>query len=176
MKEITVGEIREEGGVKLVTFHQGDLAAVGIVDKEDEIEARKQDMVPLFGHLAKQKEEEEKLSKVHKATTKPLKNKKKGGCCGGKKTFGFMSMLQAKLSGPVDLDIASARINLCFTCQEQDDEGELLYRELGGTPYCGQPRMEKVWRDEKAKGCGCDLDEKVRYRVSACPRGKWGPV
>jgi len=101
---------------------------------------------------------------------------KKSGCCGGKKKFGILSFLEAKLGGRVPLRVARQRLDICITCAEVDAQGQRLFREVEGVVVCGQPRLENIYRDEKAEGCGCNLRDKVKYKKASCPHEKWGPV
>jgi hypothetical protein len=97
------------------------------------------------------------------------------GCCGGGKSMGLLSFLKAKLGGKVKQEVAKQRLEICAACEEQTSEGVRLFRVQDDVAYCGVPRLENVLRDEYAEGCGCDLNEMVRYKKTSCPRVKWGP-
>jgi hypothetical protein len=102
------------------------------------------------------------------------------------KTFGVNSLLTA-VSGPQVSDwIAEYRQHICENCQEKDSEtGEQLYRFVDGLPFCGIPRpfthgvvpsleeIKNAKRNDFAKGCGCNLEQKVKYALAECPRKKW---
>lgn len=90
------------------------------------------------------------------------------------KSFGILGYVSAKLSGKVSDETQAARLDICKGCTAVDSTGQKLFREIGGVAYCGLPRSEKVYRDDKQDGCGCDLLDKVQYRKSKCPKDLWG--
>lgn len=178
MKSPNTDEIILEGfgtanGVRVAHFRKGELTAAAQAETDEELERRKQQMPAFFEVLEKNALARKVTETAPAAAPKKPQKKRKKGCCGGKKTLGLVSLVTAKLSGPTTADVASARIDLCFTCPELDQDESELYREIDGNPYCGQPRLKNIYRDEAVHGCGCNLHEKVRYRASACPRGRW---
>jgi len=100
----------------------------------------------------------------------------RGGCgsC-GKKSLGGISYVRAMMSGKVPESVAKERMTACEACNGKDSAGERLFRIVEGKPFCGLPRLKKPYRDESKDGCGCPLKEKVLYRQSSCPIGRWGP-
>lgn len=115
-----------------------------------------------------------------------------GGCRGARaptadearKTMGLISMIAAKTGKQVNENLRKMRMAVCMSCREVErlrdkgSKGERLYRVIDGHKYCGLPRMAdltKVYRDESDLGCGCDLDDKVRWERASCPRNHWGP-
>lgn len=91
-----------------------------------------------------------------------------------KKTYGLLSFVKAKLSGRVSKELAAERFAICESCQERNtDTNELLFRKIDGKSFCGVPRLADMLRDERATGCGCELEDKVTYKASECPRQKW---
>ena len=92
------------------------------------------------------------------------------------KKLGLLSYLKAKTSGLVEEDIQSKRLEICKNCKETEkDTNNQLYRVIENKSYCGQPRLENIYRDEVEVGCGCNIEDKVKWNMSACPRMKWGP-
>ncbi len=114
-----------------------------------------------------------------------------GGCRGAKppspeeakKTLGIISMLAAKTGKQVDDNVRKMRMAVCTNCHEVErvrkgEKASRLFRVKDGHKYCGAPRLSditKIYRDEADVGCGCDLDDKVRWDRAQCPRGHWGP-
>lgn len=95
-------------------------------------------------------------------------------CASCDKSFGILGYVSAKLSGKVSEETQAARLDICKGCTAADTRGQKLYREIDGVAYCGLPRSEKVYRDDKQDGCGCDLLDKIQYRKSKCPKDFWG--
>lgn len=188
--EIIFEGFDESGPVRVAKFRKGDLTAAGVVEKDEDLALRMEEMPSFFKAIEKAKEEEEaRIKEIRESAPPPAESKgkarrisrekprvKKKGCCGGRKTLGLLSLSKAIMSGTTTREIASERINLCFTCDELDPNMVPLYREIDGIPYCGEPRLSDVYRDEFAEGCGCNLHEKVQYNNVACPRGRWGPA
>jgi hypothetical protein len=89
------------------------------------------------------------------------------------KTLGLTSMVKALTSGPVDKEEKQRRQEICQECQEQDEGGIRLYREIDGKSYCGEPRLKRILRDEGKNGCGCNLRFKWIFKEAHCPLKKW---
>jgi len=108
-------------------------------------------------------------------------------CKGGKaepkkvesKTTGIASMLRAKMGKKVNEHTRRSRWALCVSCDIKDKDGDRLFREVKGVPYCGIPRSiwnpTKIIRNEKEIGCGCNLEDKVTWENAFCPHKRWGP-
>jgi len=77
--------------------------------------------------------------------------------------------------------VRDMRRRLCSMCREfvYDEEGhptlEKLYAPYKGKYYCGDPNEPRTDTDEKRFGCGCNVDERVKWETAVCPRGRWGP-
>ncbi|KKN73356.1 hypothetical protein LCGC14_0401690 [marine sediment metagenome] len=91
-------------------------------------------------------------------------------------------MIEVKRGGRVQEKYRAVREMICRHCPEEtfDDRGrptgEKLFRTHLRRPYCGVPWYGKLTkRDVHRLGCGCNLDDKVKWEDSACPRGRWGP-
>jgi hypothetical protein len=90
------------------------------------------------------------------------------------KSFGLFGLAEAVMSGQADPMVAQQRMAICLQCQETDSQGQRIVRQgMSGHLWCGLPRLQNIYRDEVADGCGCLLSEKVQFNSSACPRGKW---
>jgi len=105
------------------------------------------------------------------------------GCCGDKrarmakaleeKNLGIVSLAKAMIGPPAAPRLVTERLNRCRACVEIDSRGERLYRQIGDVFYCGQPRLENIYRDERKDGCGCELGLKASRRDVGCPRNHW---
>lgn len=95
---------------------------------------------------------------------------------------GLKQMRKVKRSGLIADRYLEIRRQACLHCPEQKLDrhgrttGERLFIVHRSTPFCGTPWFGKLkgrspWRD----GCGCNLNEKIRYVDAECPRGRWGP-
>ena len=95
----------------------------------------------------------------------------------GKKSFGAASYVKAKLGGEIATQVQEMRWSLCVGCQEKDvDSGEKLFQRDGpNLAFCGPKHGLIERRDESSHGCGCELNDKVKWKKSTCPRGRWGP-
>ncbi len=95
--------------------------------------------------------------------------------------FGIADFLKAKLSGYARGSTQKARMIMCNLCQEceyipeEKKIGPKLFKKINGKSFCGDPRVKKLRRDSFLIGCGCHLEDKVRWRASKCPRDLWGP-
>ncbi len=105
-----------------------------------------------------------------------------------KPIWSFGNYFKAIKSGMVDPIVQKFRISLCKACMEVEvnDKGRKLPKRLfrnvpreNGKPHCGEPIpvWQRLWNKRKQFnwGCGCNLEDKVKWRASECPRGKWGP-
>ena len=92
------------------------------------------------------------------------------------KSLGFVSFVRGILSGAASPEVAARRLAICRACQAHDPDGSRLHRVIAGREYCGVPRLaeaDKVYRDETAWGCGCELELKVTRAEVECPVGLW---
>jgi len=89
------------------------------------------------------------------------------------RTLGAWSYVRAKMGPLVDEVTAGERWAVCMQCRQGDPRGNPLLRQVGDKLYCGQPRLQNVYRDEYQFGCGCDLSDKIWYANTGCPRGQW---
>lgn len=92
------------------------------------------------------------------------------------KTLGIVSLGKALLGGAAPPEIAAKRLAICQACQATDPAGARLYRVIDGKAYCGVPRLSdptKVYRDERERGCGCELAWKASMADVACPLMYW---
>lgn len=83
------------------------------------------------------------------------------------------SLMSALMGGHAKSEDYEKRKAICEACDAVDPDGDLLFREIKGRPYCGRKRLEQITRDIKQYGCGCMLENKWRYKRTACPLGKW---
>ncbi len=94
---------------------------------------------------------------------------------------GALQMGRVKMGGRIDGKIEKMRLAVCATCKEQvkdrhgKDTGELLFRHVNETPYCGAPWHNQLSRLPYHEGCGCNLNDKTQWKKSECPRALWGP-
>ena len=94
---------------------------------------------------------------------------------------GVMDYTRTKFGKLIDDKTRKMRRALCQHCKQVvvdvDDKEtvERLFRTIDGVNYCGEPFVDKPNRNEFKDGCGCDVDDKVKWKNSACPRGLWGP-
>lgn len=99
----------------------------------------------------------------------------------GKTRIGVLQYAKAITGGKVKGRIQKLRYAACVSCEHfvRDEDGrdtsERLFREINGVPYCGVPKAHKVVRNEVRDGCGCNLNDKIKYTKSECPRKIWGP-
>lgn len=89
------------------------------------------------------------------------------------KTIGATSLAKAVAGGKASPEEIERRERICKACQEVDEKGERLYREIKGKVYCGEPRLRRILRSERESGCGCRLRWKWHFKGAACPHGKW---
>ena len=94
----------------------------------------------------------------------------------GKKTFGVVSLAKGLVGGAADRATQTFRATICEKCHAEDSTGARLFRIVNGTTYCGRPRLQHIYRDEVAEGCGCQIEFKTGRAEAACPRGRWGAV
>ncbi len=120
-----------------------------------------------------------------------VENKKCGGCHSNSsvknfvekeieardnKTWGLINLSKAVISGEVSNVVRNYRFQTCLKCEIRDIDGARLFREEDGIYFCGIPRLSelaKIKRDERHWGCGCELEEKIRYIDSECPFKVW---
>jgi hypothetical protein len=94
------------------------------------------------------------------------------------KSLGWGSYIESKLSGYVRAQTKVVRMFACKMCTERETvsgkpAGPRLFREIAGKPYCGEPRGIIDRRIEANVGCGCNLEDKTRWKASVCPRMRW---
>lgn len=85
------------------------------------------------------------------------------------------ALYDAWRSGEASAMDQTARLVTCQMCEEKDADGVKLFRRVTETSwFCGQPAsLGTLGRSMESYGCGCELHEKVKYKASRCPRGKW---
>lgn len=93
--------------------------------------------------------------------------------CGEQKSTGLVNLVKGLAYGAAEESVKAARLEHCAQCTRVDGTGERLYRLIEGAPYCGVPRFDKIWRDERRDGCGCSLEFKAGRAEAACPWGDW---
>lgn len=80
-----------------------------------------------------------------------------------------------------DDKLIEARRKICAECTQLvhdvdgNDTEELLRREIDGKHFCGDPNNPDALNDARRYGCGCEIEERTKWKQSFCPRGFWGP-
>lgn len=110
-----------------------------------------------------------------------VKEKPPCGGCEEARKLGALGLLRGIIYGPAKVETVTQRLNICKQCDAKDSKKERLFRKIGDKIYCGNPKTSdliklKLFRAERADGCGCELGFKTSRKEAECPLGKWEAI